>query len=292
MQPPTIASLSEERLLPKLRAMRCEQIWHAVSFAPEYLEYRRAKLGWAQGKKTEQNSSLLVHVGKTCGSSVSRELARLSVPFSELHTFPVSEAMLQLHEQTVLLVRDPTDRIISAFNWHHPNATAFPSISYKNEFGSSLYKCFPSADAFADGIYRQDECGEIARSMLSQPVLGRHLAQGLCYYLGGVRRAFVRRPFTLVRTENCERDTRTAVAWLGMGGAAASVSLSSSMRSTTADLSSRVSSSGRANLRHFLTELGEYDLYAELQAAECRAAHWRDCVPAARHRHGTGVHWR
>ena len=56
----------------------------------------------------------LIHVGKCAGSSLAAELSQQGYSFNHIH---MSRPTLPTNRKVVVLVRDPVERFISAFNW-------------------------------------------------------------------------------------------------------------------------------------------------------------------------------
>ncbi len=56
----------------------------------------------------------LIHVGKCAGSSLAAELSQQGYRFNHIH---MSQPTIEPHRKVVVLVRDPVERFISAFNW-------------------------------------------------------------------------------------------------------------------------------------------------------------------------------
>ncbi len=56
----------------------------------------------------------LIHVGKCAGSSLAAELGQRDYSFNHIH---MSQPIVEQNRKIVVLVRDPVERFISAFNW-------------------------------------------------------------------------------------------------------------------------------------------------------------------------------
>ena len=74
-------------------------------------------LGLAAAATT--NPVLFVHVGKTCGGSAVAYLRR-AVNVTEVHLRPVKREEVERASHIIVSVRDPTERVVSAFEWHRP----------------------------------------------------------------------------------------------------------------------------------------------------------------------------
>ena len=120
---------------------------------------------------------VFVHVGKTCGGSAISFLRR-STNVTEVHLRPVDLVDVADASQIVVSVRDPVQRVLSAFDWHRPgnNRTFGRCVHRKrNDDGgvcadAELYKCAATADAFADLVLLRngtDRCALLAKAFLS-----------------------------------------------------------------------------------------------------------------------------
>jgi hypothetical protein len=56
----------------------------------------------------------VIHVGKCAGSSLAAELSQRGYSFNHIH---MSQPTMEPNRKVVVLVRDPVERFISAFNW-------------------------------------------------------------------------------------------------------------------------------------------------------------------------------
>jgi len=118
----------------------------------------------ARGSCTGQDLSqvrkhevIAVHVGKTCGGSVINYM-RNRMPVSEIHLRPVLPDDLKTAPLVVVVVRDPVDRVISAFNWDSPwggrpkqAKNRLPSSKARSAY-VDIYDCFATAGKFADAV--------------------------------------------------------------------------------------------------------------------------------------------
>mmetsp|Transcript_30113 Transcript_30113/g.93152 ORF Transcript_30113/g.93152 Transcript_30113/m.93152 type:complete len:357 (+) Transcript_30113:256-1326(+) len=96
-----------------------------------------------------------VHVGKTCGGSVVDYVSKFT-KLSEIHLRPVMPSDLDTAPLVVVVVRDPVDRVISAFNWHSANGGRPIKAAIREAASprpdSILYHCFATVGAFADAV--------------------------------------------------------------------------------------------------------------------------------------------
>jgi hypothetical protein len=186
---------------------------------------------------------LFVHIGKSCGATVERalennaELVKLAgrEPFGRVHVHPVRRAVLEPATEVVIVLRDPAERVVSAYNTaackEDDNVTDIqaclraPAERKFQRFGFkrlSLLECFPNITAFADGLDDDSDCGKLARDVLRnnethpESSHGEHVGMGGCFYLGGMSRMLTHKRIHLVETNTCDADIATIPARLGL----------------------------------------------------------------------------
>ena len=187
------------------------------------------------------NQVLFVHVGKTCGGSAVAYLRR-AVNVTEVHLRPVKREEVEGASHVVVSVRDPAERVVSAFEWHRPGGDrtigrCFHRKKDVERYGSTcaddeLYKCAATADAFADLVASRnatDRCALVAKAFLAPDagakLLGEplhfarlsHINRGFAFYLGGdtLDRLEGKRVW-VVEASACERDARAFLAGLSL----------------------------------------------------------------------------
>ena len=146
-------------------------------------------LGLAAAATT--NPVLFVHVGKTCGGSAVGYLRR-AVNVTEVHLRPVKREEVERASHIIVSVRDPTERVVSAFEWHRPGGDrtygrCFHRKRDVERYGNScaddeLYKCAATADAFADLVASRnttDRCARVAKAFLAPDAGARLLGEPL-----------------------------------------------------------------------------------------------------------------
>ena len=196
-------------------------------------------LGLAAAATT--NNVLFVHVGKTCGGSAVAYLRR-AVNVTEVHLRPVKREEVERASHIIVSVRDPTERVVSAFEWHRPGGDrtigrCFHRKKDVERYGNScaddeLYECAATADAFADLVASRnttDRCARVAKAFLAPDagakLLGEplhfarlsHINRGFTFYLGeqALDRLEGRRVW-VVEASACERDSRAFLAGLSL----------------------------------------------------------------------------
>ena len=184
---------------------------------------------------------LFVHVGKTCGGSAVAYLRR-AVNVTEVHLRPVKREEVERASHIIVSVRDPTERVVSAFEWHRPGGDrtygrCFHRKRDVERYGNScaddeLYKCAATADSFADLVASRnstDRCARVAKAFLAPDAGARllgeplhfarlsHIHRGFAFYLGEdtLDRLKGKRVW-VVEASACERDARAFLAGLSL----------------------------------------------------------------------------
>ena len=153
-------------------------------------------LGLAAAATT--NPVLFVHVGKTCGGSAVAYLRR-AVNVTEVHLRPVKREEVERASHIIVSVRDPTERVVSAFEWHRPGGDrtygrCFHRKRDVERYGNScaddeLYRCAATADAFADLVASRnatDRCARVAKAFLAPDAGAKLLGEPLHFVRLGV----------------------------------------------------------------------------------------------------------
>ena len=124
---------------------------------------------------------------------------RRAVNVTEVHLRPVKREEVERASHIIVSVRDPTERVVSAFEWHRPGGDrtygrCFHRKRDVERYGNScaddeLYRCAATADAFADLVASRnstDRCARVAKAFLAPDagakLLGRPYT--LCGSLG------------------------------------------------------------------------------------------------------------
>lgn len=125
---------------------------------------------------------LLVHVGKAGGGTLENLFKTSGVSWQSLHIHALDTQMIHGFELIVLNLRDPVQRLISAFNFRNPRVRRISADWYHCGEGKhkDFYKCFKTLDEYAEALTADDRCGKLARRGEC------HTELDTCAYLGGV----------------------------------------------------------------------------------------------------------
>ena len=192
---------------------------------------------------------LFVHIGKSCGATVERALEhnsellklkgvggfKVPEPFGRVHVHPVRRGVLDAAQEVAIVLRDPAERVISAYNTaackedddvtdikeclRAPAEQKFQRFGFKR---LSLLECYPNVTAFADGLDDDSDCGRLARDVLQnnethpESSHGEHVGMGSCFYVGGMTKMLTHKRIHLVETSTCDADIARIPARLGL----------------------------------------------------------------------------
>jgi hypothetical protein len=242
---------------------RCRAVW-AMGMAMMSIEPDRTKpysSSWGsatdirvvknalRGVEPKGAHRLLIHVGKTCGTSVAMSLhtdcLQRGCPHSlpEVHVNPTSPRALDQRTAILITVRDPVERLISAFNYVQDR---------------KVHGCYATAEAFLNGIaFDVSPCGDLVRSMFATPPasFSSHFNMGLCFYVGGIMDILCSHRIWVIETHSCASDTYLAMKWLNMSLPKAANHANPSSR---AEKKTNISAQTADRLRQFL----DYEFFA------------------------------
>jgi len=143
---------------------------------------------------TGRKSDLIfVHVGKCGGTSISAGLRRAHIKFSTFHINPLYEQNISDNKgnSVVITVRDPLERVMSAFDWRNPSngidGLEVPVFRMRDR-EIQFYDCFPNMSQFVRALTspyifgNHSKCPHLARSTVAS-----FDAKRIPCFQGGVR---------------------------------------------------------------------------------------------------------
>jgi hypothetical protein len=213
----------------------------------------------------QNKTILLIHVGKTCGSSVNIFMRAEKIKHVEVHRHPVDEIMVNQFDYVLITVREPLERVVSAFNFANPRHKGFhnvPKYRKGEKPPGKFYDCFNYVNEYANALYTDTFCGAMAND-------GRgceHIGLNYCSYVGGMMHQLEQRKQSvyLLRTQTCENDLYRFLSIIGYTGPFKNKFTHKNLVVTHTKNSTYLSEEGRGKLKRHLEEAGEYDIYNEL----------------------------
>lgn len=188
------------------------------------------------------------------------------VRYAELHTFPLDMDMITYYEAIVIVIREPLARIISAYNFQHPQGED-PLPPDNRE----IYKCFDNITELGERVFEDSDCGRLARSDRTT-----HMGLGYCSYMGGseiIKNLLKHRNVFIIRAEHCGADSISAaeaiLAMLSSSSTQKVVLRSKEMpeihvKKRKSALEKGLSKTSSDNFRTWLRLSGEEQLYSDL----------------------------
>jgi len=162
---------------------------------------------------------VVIHVGKTGGSTTSESLKGAGIKFKQLHTGRSITMRSKIRNGDfgliVINIRDPISRTISAYNWKHPrNCKTNPMCTWRdNKYETQFYDCFPNIHAL---FYNNGTavCAKLFENVFvtGTRIIG-HISRGLDWYLNDLD--IFNHRFTLVRQEHMGEDMSCLMQSLG-----------------------------------------------------------------------------
>ena len=238
---------------------RCLRVWeNAIQESCKHVVIRKQPLacGYEPG---------FIHIGKTGGGTVDILLTSNGIPNHKIHMHPVTQQFLGNYTETLLPVRDPIDRFVSAFNWAKDGNDGLDHISppYKREQAkvrSMFDDCFPTVNFFAEQLDDSTHCGELGRSWVvgQADYFSSQMSMGTCFYIGGVLSTLEDRPVTLIHQESLEEDF---AAWAASRQYPLTLQVDVGFKKHATFGSTFVSKLGRSKLRKHL----EHEYWAQRQ---------------------------
>ena len=118
-----------------------------------------------------------VHVGKCGGSSVKSALKSLGIPFEEVHIKPV---VATPRASYCILLRDPIDRALSAFNWRHRLVITEGTQQHRFPGERAILERWGNLNALAEALY--DEFGGANEEAIREFRTIHHLKESIGFY--------------------------------------------------------------------------------------------------------------
>ena len=235
---------------------------------------------------TTEPDGYFIHIARSAGESIAEDLQDRGLLAGFVHMSPAQREDVA-GRKVVVNVRDPVDRIVSAFNWRHPSnsaqihTAAGSGEEYVEKEEEELYACFDRPSEWANALNSTDWCGYVAmraletytinttsyggRCSLESPALpyGPSIIHGgLDFHLGDIVGLLSTLPFMLVRYDHLDEDMAGVRAWLG-DDQPAKGGMPEAHTSYPRSADKEISEEGRQLMRIHLNK--EYALLARLQ---------------------------
>lgn len=149
----------------------------------------------------------IIHIGKCGGGSLKQELNKKRIKISQCH---VEKPIIKKKFKYIILIRDPINRFISAFNWKMFRCTTKKGHNFQgmerprniNEINGYLY--WKNINNFAENLY--DEKGNINYMALKLIKNSNHLHLDISFYLEEILPFLNKNNCDIIRFENYKDD--------------------------------------------------------------------------------------
>lgn len=125
------------------------------------------------------NDFILVHIGKTGGSTVKLALRDNKILYSEIHT---RKAFYNPDKQYIITLRNPIRRFISAFNWRYKLVCIDKTQEHRFDGEKEILELFGSVNNLAEKLYSQN--GKLLIDLTKEEYYIHHLYEDINYHIG------------------------------------------------------------------------------------------------------------
>ena len=127
-----------------------------------------------------QHELVVVHVGKCAGATVRNELLAAGIVHSEVH---VSRPIYFPGKRYLILLRNPVDRFVSAFNWRHRIVMQDQSATnpVRARIERAVFERYPTVEQAALALFRAD--GSADHAVWSDLDHISHVQKNIAFYL-------------------------------------------------------------------------------------------------------------
>lgn len=166
------------------------------------------------GEMSDQTLPRFVHIGKTGGGTIQESLKKSGVSLCFYHQHPVKPPDLARIQKLFVTVRDPVQRVVSAYHWrlnHKKNAT-------RDAYEIDMYRCFSTVDKLFDALLGKNNSTRCTKDIAERWVRGgvEHIGQGLEFYFKEVISEISSKDIFIIRQENMREDFKDMFLWLGI----------------------------------------------------------------------------
>ena len=142
----------------------------------------------------------LIHVGKCGGTTVREALSKFGISFNPIHT---KAALFDSKESYVIILRNPVERFVSAFNWryHLVNTSEKKAREYEGE--KEILNRFKTVNNLAEKLYC--EKGDVDFDLSKEYI--HHIREDINFYIGDFLKSCNREsPVKVILTETMGED--------------------------------------------------------------------------------------
>lgn len=231
---------------------RLKQFIKAMPFYPMV-----ARLRTRLEVRDVEQSLIYVHIGKCGGESLWNAIQRspiISVEFKHVKRIHISKPPVLQKARYLIVIRNPIDRAISAFNWRYKLAVDDEAQANRFEGEYDILLEYKSLNALAEALY--DEDGKLNSYTARQFRTIHHLKEDIAFYLTDLLPSLSpKQLFAVLATETLDQDI-TRLLDVDV------VNKMHSHRDKTPNEKLELSDKAKSNLRLFLAN--DYDCVEKL----------------------------
>jgi len=199
----------------------------------------------------------IVHIGKCGGGTIFIECKRRKIKFQRAH---LKKPKINKESQYIILIRDPINRLISAFNWKmfrcltkEGQLLRGKKKPYQNYHESEAFKYWKNVNNFAENIF--DNNGDLEQMASKLIKHSNHLKADIFFYLEDLLTICDSKNCQVIRYEYYHEDIRQV---LGIQ------TVKTHNHKNNNQYSKFISQKGKENLRQFLKK--DYDCFEILKS--------------------------
>lgn len=157
---------------------------------------------------------IFVHIGKTGGSTIRKFLNDNTITYRLVHCQRVTADMIHNHSKILISIRDPLERIISAFNWRSPVGGGIAILGKQNSPAEQVfYQYFPNSTSFISVFSGTDSS---LKALANKTLQGsEHVGMGYSFYLGNIISLLSSLNFAIIRQDKLLDDLIGLESWIG-----------------------------------------------------------------------------
>ncbi len=137
------------------------------------------KIKFKQIYKKRPSETILIHIGKCGGSTVRSELAKGGFKYVKKH---VQRIDFDQHKKYIIVIRNPIERFVSAFNWRYKLVVSEQIQPDRFEGEKILLEKYKTANNLAENIYNQT--GEQHLDFRKPENYIHHITEDIDFHIG------------------------------------------------------------------------------------------------------------
>lgn len=151
-----------------------------------------------------RNSTIIIHIGKTGGSSLFKSLKLLNL-FHEYKVVHVRKVIYRKDLKYIILIRNPINRAISAFNYRYKNLVILKRNEDRFFNEKIILEKYKSLNNLAENLYFKN--GQLRRKVSEEFKSIHHLNEDINFYLKDLlKKCSSKQILSVIAQENLYED--------------------------------------------------------------------------------------